>query len=137
MPEGKARPSSDARLEILGRHVASLAAMGRTVETQMEHRAVMRRGRPVYHILHLLLCISASGLWANIWLYLAVTGGERRERNIETCHQDVAAVLESPAVFSERVWHPARSDRGAVPGEVSGTLSTCFVCAESFWLRPV
>ena len=53
--------------------------MGRTVETRMDHRAVLRRGRPVNHIPHPVLCVQTSGPWAIIWPYLAVTGGVRRE----------------------------------------------------------
>jgi len=36
------------------------------------------RGKPVNHLLHLILTIVTVGLWGIVWIIVALTGGERR-----------------------------------------------------------
>lgn len=36
-------------------------------------------GRRVNHLLHLALTVFTFGLWAIVWIVLAMTGGEERE----------------------------------------------------------
>ena len=40
--------------------------------------AVIVRGRPVNHLLHLVLTLVTMGLWVPIWLALTIFGGEKR-----------------------------------------------------------
>ncbi len=42
------------------------------------NRPWLVHGRPVNHILHLLLSVFTVGLWLVVWLILTVTGGEER-----------------------------------------------------------
>ena len=48
------------------------------VESVTDYTAVVVYGRPVNHILHLLLTLVTCGLWAVIWLGLVVDHGEQR-----------------------------------------------------------
>lgn len=70
---------AERRREILEQAVAYYVGRTAQVETLMEYQAVLRYGRPVNHILHLLLTVFTLGLWAPIWLLIVVLGsGERR-----------------------------------------------------------
>ena len=51
---------------------------GMRVESKTDFQAVMMKGKPVNHILHLLLTLFTFGLWIIVWIMLAVTGGEER-----------------------------------------------------------
>src|ERR1700739_815551 len=47
-----------------------------------ESTAVMLMGKPVNHVLHLLLTICSIGLggiWAPVWLLITALGGQRRQ----------------------------------------------------------
>lgn len=68
----------DQRKAELGRAVASWTAGGSRVESMTDYQAVMVSGKPVNHVLHLLLSVFTCGAWAFVWIYLAVTGGESR-----------------------------------------------------------
>ena len=35
-------------------------------------------GRPVNHVLHLILTLVSCGLWGVVWLVVVLTGGEKR-----------------------------------------------------------
>ena len=48
------------------------------LEFRSDYRAIVVQGKSVNHILHLLLTIFTVGIWAIIWLCLALTGGEKR-----------------------------------------------------------
>jgi hypothetical protein len=48
------------------------------IESQSEYDAVIVIGRPVNHILHLLLSCVTFGLWLIVWLLAGLFGGERR-----------------------------------------------------------
>ena len=41
--------------------------------------AVVVSGKPVNHILHLILTIVTVGFWGIVWLILVIAGGEKRE----------------------------------------------------------
>ena len=73
------RKTMEERAEALGRLVATQVARGRRVESQTNVNAVLVRGKPVNHILHLLLCVPTVGFWVLIWIGLVAFGGERRE----------------------------------------------------------
>ncbi|EJZ08103.1 gp108 protein [Mycolicibacterium vaccae ATCC 25954] len=65
-----------ARLqEVLAQDVA--VSRGR-LESVTPYSAVIVTGRPVNHILHLLLTVFLCGFWLPIWVLIALTGGEKR-----------------------------------------------------------
>lgn len=75
-----ARWSPDRRKEAMGRAVAAqLAQGGRRVESQTDYNAVLVSGKPVNHILHIILSVLTLGAWLIVWGILVVTGGEKRE----------------------------------------------------------
>lgn len=51
---------------------------GARVESQTDVMAVMVTGRPVNHVLHLLLSIFTCFLWGIVWIIVSVTSGETR-----------------------------------------------------------
>lgn len=74
------RKTSEERKETLARTIASLLAQGGyRVESQSDYQAVLVRGRPVNHVLHLLISFFTAFLWVFVWLGLIVFGGEKRE----------------------------------------------------------
>ena len=73
------KKTSDERKELLARLIASRIALGRRVESQSDFQAVLVAGKPVNHILHLLLTLVTCFVWGIVWLILAIAGGEKRE----------------------------------------------------------
>lgn len=51
---------------------------GARVESQSDFQAVLVRGKPVNHTLHLILSLVTCGVWALVWATLGVAGGEKR-----------------------------------------------------------
>ena len=51
---------------------------GWRVESQTEYQAVMVKGHRTNNVLHLILTIVTVGLWAIVWILVAVLGGEKR-----------------------------------------------------------
>ena len=72
--------STDRRKQILAGAVATqLARNGHwRIEIQTDTYAIVVKGKPTNHILHLLLTVFTAGIWAIVWIILAVTGGETR-----------------------------------------------------------
>lgn len=59
--------------------MATQIALGnRRIESQTDDQAVIVRGRPVNHMLHLILTL-ITGVWAIVWLVVVLLGGEKRE----------------------------------------------------------
>ena len=73
------RISSDHRKELLAQAVTRYVVEGFRVEAQGDYHAVFVEGRPVNHVLHLLLSILTVGIWILVWILLAVFGGEARQ----------------------------------------------------------
>jgi tetratricopeptide (TPR) repeat protein len=57
----------------------AVVANNARVESQSDYQAVLVTGRPVNHILHLLLTLFTIGLWVFVWLILVLTGGVKRQ----------------------------------------------------------
>lgn len=57
--------------------MATVASGGR-VEARMPTSAIVVTGKPVNHILHLLITVLLFGLWLPVWIIMAVNGGEKR-----------------------------------------------------------
>ena len=77
-PAESGRRSTEERKELLARTVAGQVASGARVESQSDFQAVLVRGKPVNHVLHLILTLVTLFLWAVIWIALAIFGGEKR-----------------------------------------------------------
>ena len=73
-------PISDAdRKAILDDEVALvLQRKKRRLEHRSDFQAIIVRGKPINHILHLLLSVFTLGLWLIVWLAIAGSGGEKR-----------------------------------------------------------
>ena len=56
------------------------------VLSESDSWAVIARGRPVNHVLHLLLTIFTCGLWGLAWLLMVALAGERRVTVTSTPH---------------------------------------------------
>lgn len=53
-------------------------AVGYRIETRLPGQIVLIKGKPVNHVLHLLLSIITLGVWLIVWLLVAMLGGEKR-----------------------------------------------------------
>ena len=79
-PEGtREKKTPDERKEALAEAVQSAFARGYRVESQTNYQAIVVSGKPVNHILHLLLSLFTVGIWVLVWIGLAISGGEKRE----------------------------------------------------------
>ena len=77
--EHSSETSPQARAAVLDTEVAGWIRKGWRVESKSDFQAVMVTGRPVNHLLHLIISLLTSGLWLIVWLILTLTGGEDRE----------------------------------------------------------
>jgi hypothetical protein len=75
---GGGRKSAEERKELLARTVAAQVAGGARVESQSDFQAVIVKGKPVNHVLHLILTLVTLTAWAIVWIALAIFGGEKR-----------------------------------------------------------
>jgi hypothetical protein len=72
--------SPEARKAALQNNVRNAIARGARIESQTEFDAVVVYGKPVNHVLHLLISIFTCSVWAFIgWIPVVIFGGERRE----------------------------------------------------------
>lgn len=58
----------DERKMRLGQSVQNEVLKGGTVESRDDFQAVIRFGKPVNHILHLVLTLVTCGFWSLVWL---------------------------------------------------------------------
>jgi hypothetical protein len=72
------RKSLEERKELLARTIAHQVVTGARVESQSDFQAVLVRGKPVNHVLHLILTLVTFTLWGWVWIALAIFGGEKR-----------------------------------------------------------
>lgn len=78
-PYGGRQLSEAERSAILDNVLISRAAAGGTVVTRSPTSAVLVFGKPINHLLHLVLCFLCCGFWIAVWFGLAVFGGQKRE----------------------------------------------------------
>lgn len=82
---GQSRPAPDGpytddeRRQILSWEIQARVAHGGRLQFREGESAVIVYGWPLNHLLHLLLSVLTFGAWAIVWLWLALTRGERRE----------------------------------------------------------
>lgn len=70
--------STEERKEILDRRLSDCAAQGWRIENRSDVQATIAKGKPVNHLLHFLLTIFTLGLWAIVWICMAIFGGVKR-----------------------------------------------------------
>jgi hypothetical protein len=83
LPQPSGAPAStrktvEERKELLARTLTSQIATGARVESQSDFQAVVVKGKPVNHTLHLILTLVTLTLWGWVWIALAIFGGEKR-----------------------------------------------------------
>ena len=74
--EAVAQEERKSRLSLAVRQ--EVAAGGR-VESQTEYTAIVRHGKPVNHILHLILTLVTAGLWAIVWVIVSIVAASGRK----------------------------------------------------------
>ena len=78
--EGRVKVSPELRKELLAQSLANqLSQSGQwRVESQTDHYAIVVGGKPVNHILHLILTLLTLGVWIIVWILAVIAGGETR-----------------------------------------------------------
>ncbi|MFF1925671.1 hypothetical protein ACFVW8_34490 [Streptomyces sp. NPDC058221] len=71
-------PDAMQRALILDWAVSQRIASGWRVESRSETQVVMVRGRPLNHVLHVVLTVFSCFLWGVVWLVLGVTNKVER-----------------------------------------------------------
>jgi hypothetical protein len=69
---------AEARRATLAQAIANQVRQGSRVEAQSEFQAVLVDGKPINHVLHLILTLVTCGIWAIVWIALVGMGGEKR-----------------------------------------------------------
>jgi hypothetical protein len=81
--QGDREPSSpQERMTMLDQAIAGFVGEGGRLVDRGEWTAVVLVGKPVNHVLHLVLTICSifcCGIWAPVWLFISAVGGERRQ----------------------------------------------------------
>lgn len=68
----------ETRKSRLEAYISNCVAHGWRVESQAEFSATLAKGNRTNHILHLILTIITLGVWAIVWILVALLGGEKR-----------------------------------------------------------
>ena len=68
------------RKELLDQALVRNTGAFARVETRSDIEATLVTGKPVNHILHLILSLVTLGLWLIVWFFMAITGGEKTLR---------------------------------------------------------
>ena len=75
-------PSREVDVETKKQHLAQAiqreVAAGARVESRTDTDAIIVTGKPVNHVLHLILTLVTCLMWGVVWIVLALTGGEKR-----------------------------------------------------------
>lgn len=72
------KKSDEERKKLLAQAINSQVIQGARVESQSDFQAIFVKGKPVNHILHLIISLVTCGLWLFVWAALALIGGEKR-----------------------------------------------------------
>ena len=87
------KKTNEERKAILEQSIQSALARGARLEVLLDFYVLLVEGKPINHILHLLLSVVTFGLWLIVWLVMAAAGGEKRfALNVD----DSGNVLSSP-----------------------------------------
>lgn len=71
--------TADERKSRLALAVRQEVAAGGRVESQTDYTAIIRHGKPVNHILHLILTIVTAGLWLIPWIVISIVSASGRK----------------------------------------------------------
>jgi len=71
--------SAEERKAILDRGLSQAATRGWRIENRSDFQATIAKGKPVHHLLHLILTLVTLGAWAIVWILVAIFGGEKRQ----------------------------------------------------------
>lgn len=66
------------RTAMLSQEIDLLMAEGGRIESRTDFQAVLVKGKPINHLLHLFLTLCTLGVWSIVWIFLAIAGGEKR-----------------------------------------------------------
>jgi hypothetical protein len=77
-PVSMEKKTADERKALLAHTVVGLVAQGARIESQSDFQVVLVNGKPVNHLLHLVLTLVTCFIWSIVWLVLALTQGEKR-----------------------------------------------------------
>ena len=83
--EPGAKLDLDERQAVLSTEIAQWVGRGYRVESQSEIQAVLVKGKPTNHVLHLLLSVFTLGLWLIVWL---IVGGQTFRRLVLNVARD-------------------------------------------------
>jgi hypothetical protein len=70
--------SPQQRNQILDQQLMAMARQGGRVTSRADTWAVVTKGRPVNHVLHLLLSLFTCTLWVPVWLLMTAFAGQRQ-----------------------------------------------------------
>jgi hypothetical protein len=70
--------SSDDRRAVLDRALQLRGAQGWRIESRSDFQATIAKGERINNTLHLILTLVTAGLWALVWIIVAITGGIKR-----------------------------------------------------------
>ncbi|QYW07909.1 membrane protein [Streptomyces phage RedBear] len=70
--------TADQRKRNLAQAVQREVVSGFRVESQTDETAILAKGKPTNHVLHLLLTLVTLGLWVFVWIIVALSNKETR-----------------------------------------------------------
>lgn len=73
------RKTAEQRKAALAQMIANVSAQGYRVESQQDYQAIIVRGKPINHALHIIVSLLTVGIWLIGYAVIAATGGEKRE----------------------------------------------------------
>ena len=103
--------SDDERRAWLAQQVDDYVRRGWQIESRTENLASLRFGKPVNHVLHLLLTLVTCGLWALVWLYLAIFQGRSTRQSPLAMLAVPPLTNSSPGTANQRSSSPLSSSR--------------------------
>lgn len=78
-PSATSSKSADERKALLARAIAGHVAQGGRIESQSDFQAVLVFGKPVNHVLHLIITLVTCLIWGIVWIVLVASAGESRK----------------------------------------------------------
>jgi hypothetical protein len=69
---------NEERKKLLAQAINYQVIQGARVESQSDFQAVLVKGKPINHLLHLTITMLTCGMWGIVWIVLGLMGGEKR-----------------------------------------------------------
>ena len=82
LPGNRDPSSPQERMKMLDQAIAGFVGEGGRLVARQQWTAVVVMGKPVNHVLHLVLTVCSlccGGIWAPVWLLISGIGGEHRQ----------------------------------------------------------